>query len=305
MTNLTAQLGSLEEGQRCLVVGNAPSFERYREVLDRFADRCTLVDADAGPLPELAPPELVVALGRTNAETHRFYARCDAFKRQGIPVVFGNDERGLVFQAPNWRSADLTVAGMFFLASGYLPSLSARGSYVEFGVFDGRSFTLACHALRTICDTFYAFDSFTGIVGASADEESMYRDAAYFANEETFWHNMAVAGVADLPIRVVPGAFQETLTAPLSDHGIERISIVHIDSDVYEAAILALDAVTPYLINGSLLLFDEFHAFGADDTKGERRALREWLERNPDISVEVYRNYTAVARSYIVHRART
>ena len=99
------------------------------------------------------------------------------------------------------------------------------------------------------------------------------------------------------------GVFQETLEGKTAlDYDIDFISIVHIDSDIYKAAILALEFVFPCLIDGALILFDEFHSFGANNNKGERRALREWLDRHKEISAEIYRNHTAVARSYIIHR---
>ncbi len=170
-------------------------------------------------------------------------------------------------------------------------------------MFDGRSFTMACHALKGVCADFYAFDSFKGIVGANKNEEQLYQDGAYYANLETFWHNMKVSGCSELPIKAIQDPFQEMLLQKIPyELGIEHISIAHIDSDVYEAAILALEFITPALLNGALILFDEFHAFGANNNKGERKALKEWLQKNPHFSVEIYRNYGSVARSYIVHK---
>jgi len=94
-----------------------------------------------------SPPEdsysLVICMGRDNAQTHRLYALANPFKKANIPVVFGNPQRGLIFTSPTWRDVDLHMSGMFYLANQYIRSIGMKGSYAEFGVFDGRSMTLA------------------------------------------------------------------------------------------------------------------------------------------------------------------
>ncbi len=286
-----------------IVVGSESGLHRHQRVLDRFPDVPRAV-VETGCPPTVGSEEIVIVLGDSAADSLDLYHRCVALKAEGRVVVFGGEERGLSFEPPNWTSVDLHLGGMFYLAGQYLRGLRIAGSYVEFGVFDGRSFSMACHALRSVCSNFVAVDSFAGIVGSRDEEQILYQDGGYFANEETFWHNMRVAGVDDLPISTLAGSFQETLvntTAPA--HGIEPIVLAHIDVDVYEAAKLALNFLEPALVDGALLMFDEYHAFGGRNGLGERRALAEWLEENPGITVERYRDYTAFARSFIVHRS--
>jgi hypothetical protein len=246
--------------------------------------------------------ELVICIGQTNDETFELYTLANSFKRQGIPVVFGYQPRSLIFQPPTWRDADLLMPGMFYLAGFFVKGLDTRGSYAEFGVFDGRSLTLAYHALKNACERFYGFDSFEGIVGSHTTEKQLYPDGSYFANLETLRHNLKLAGVDESRFSAIKGPFQETLKKDPSAYNMERVSICHIDSDIYEAAYLALNFIKPALIPGALILFDEYHAFSGNPDRGERRAVRQWLSENPDISLELYRNYTAVGAAFIYHK---
>lgn len=255
-------------------------------------------------LPRGLGYDLVIVLGPDTWDGMRLYALCDDLKRQGLPVVFGSMSRCLYHEHPGIRNTGVMLDGMFALAGLYAPSLRPRGSYVEFGVFDGRSFTLAYQTLNHVCTTFYGFDSFAGICGTRPEERTVFADGQYFANVETFKHNMRLVGADMSRVHAVQGPFDETLRQPAQSYGIEHISVCNIDSDVYEAALLALEFVTPRLVNGALILFDEYHHFGSDPDRGEQRAIREWLEKHPNCSLKPYRSYEAVGASFIFRRAQ-
>lgn len=180
------------------------------------------------------------------------------------------------------------------------------GHYLEFGVFDGRTFSLAWHAMARRCPwmRFVGFDSFAGILGAQADE--VYVDGTYFSNQRTFEHNWRVSGLRPERCVAVPGDFRRTLIEPgLRERlGLDAAAVVHIDCDVYEAARTALDFVAPLLQQGSVLLFDEFHANRASNATGERRALRELLAEHPELDAERWHDYALEGRSFLVHRLR-
>lgn len=223
-------------------------------------------------------------------------------KNQGLPVVYCIPERRIATQAPSWENSGLHYDGMFRLASQYLPTVG-RGSYVEFGVFDGKSLILAYHALKDCCDRFFAFDSFKGIGGTEADETTHFKDGQYYANLETFRYNLKFGGVDPSRIQEAPGFFAETLVNSYPrDFAISRANIVHVDTDVYEPALQALDFISPVLPQGALLMFDDYDQLAASNEKGERRAVREWLARHSEFELEPYRQYTAFSRAFIIHR---
>ena len=53
-----------------------------------------------------------------------------------------------------------------------------------------------------------------------------------------------------------------------------KINFIHIDTDTYETCKFILDKTKPYLINNSVVLFDELYNFPGWDV-GEYKALKE------------------------------
>ena len=173
--------------------------------------------------------------------------------------------RNLFYGQP-YNTEGLTYQGIFFRTGNFVSPL--KGDYLEFGVFDGRTMSLAYYTMGE--RRLFGFDTFSGIIGKSKGESMAYEDGNYYSNIETFIHNMNAA-------------------------------CVHIDCDVYMAAKAALNFCTNLLQQGSVLLFDEFHGNFASNKLGERRALKEWLEENPHIHVERWHDYATVSRAFIVH----
>jgi hypothetical protein len=48
-------------------------------------------------------------------------------------------------------------------------------------------------------------------------------------------------------------------------------------------------------------MMDDYYCFNANRNKGERRALREFLEKNSDVEIEDYFTYSHVGKAFIVH----
>jgi O-methyltransferase len=295
-------------GQGCVILATTPAARRrYGEALGNFCAserRARLIDIEACSDQLCHDAAVVVVIADGIADSRRAYAQAAALKTAGKPVVFGVPERRLCIQPPSWKDSGIQHEGMFWLVSQYARTIHPRiGAFCEFGVYDGRSFSIAYHALKDTLGPFFAFDSFQGLGGTLDTEKSHFDDGQYFANAETFNYNMRYSGVDRSRVTVVPGFFQDTLAQKTAaDLGIQSISVVHIDVDVYLPALLALEFVAPQLSQGAILLFDEFDQFAASNHSGERRALREWLARHPEIEVEPYRSYGAFARSFIVHR---
>jgi hypothetical protein len=52
-----------------------------------------------------------------------------------------------------------------------------------------------------------------------------------------------------------------------------------------------------------VLIMDDWNCFGADDNKGQRRAMREFLERQPDLRIEPLVSYGPNSQSFVVRGA--
>lgn len=245
--------------------------------------------------------EAIIVTHSQRKAAHLMHRRLARAKEAGCVVALALHDRRLQMHPPGWENTGIMYGGMFRLIATYIQYIP-RGSYAEFGVFDGNTFAIAYHALQNLCDRFFAYDSFAGIIGAMESETGSFEDGDYYSNLETFAANLALARV-DLPrVTGVKGPFQETLQKTPAEHGLTSVSVAHIDVDVYEPAKLALDYLGPVLQQGAIILFDDYDQMGASRQRGERRAVREWLAENPSFSLEPYRNYAVCGRSFIFDR---
>ena len=62
-----------------------------------------------------------------------------------------------------------------------------------------------------------------------------------------------------------------------------------------------MDFITDYIQDGTVLIFDDWFCFRGNPNRGEQRAFREWLKRNPSIKVSEFHKYGAEGNSFIVH----
>lgn len=278
------------------------NFDSYSIALPApVAEQAPLIE---GSLPEGASPDntLFVLCDYDWSVLKSVHAASGFLKSRGFIVTTLN-ERTLFF-GPIQNTANPIHYPIMFNEAGKVAGNLRKGHYMEFGVFDGRTFTIAWHSMAHRCPwmRFFGFDTFAGIRGARADEE--YIDGTYFSNRNTFHHHWKVSGLDPARCEAIPGDYRESLMEPglLDRLGIDAAAVVHIDCDVYEAAKIALNFVAPVLQQGSVLLFDEFHANHASNATGERRALREMLEENPSIEVERWHDYALEGRSFLVHR---
>lgn len=316
-----AELGS-KTGEKTLIVSCAPALKdmiqnvaylKLHETVefleaskaDMAGDDVLTVDSDINAvLIAATTPHTMNCIGRL----------CRGYQSAGIPVVvisgWPPPVTAKLFGVEAARPGNITVPGMFDLAALYSRG-GNTGDFLEFGSFQGYTMQCAYHAFNRINKNntrrFISFDSFAGIVG-TGENEGFY-DGAYATSETSFRFSNALAGVPDDRVTTIVGPFQSTLDSDVQKTretlGPIDAAVVHIDCDVEEPAKLALDFVTPYLKQGSLLLFDEYDMHQADNTKGERSALRRWLSENPAFDVEHYRSYHSTARSFIVHKTTT
>ena len=77
--------------------------------------------------------------------------------------------------------------------------------------------------------------------------------------------------------------------------------IVNIDCDLYSSTVDALDMIKSKLQQGTIIMMDDWNCFSSDRSKGERRALREFLEKNSDVELEKYFTYSWVGQAFIIH----
>jgi len=186
-----------------------------------------------------------------------------------------------------------------------------RGDYLEFGTYEGNAFITAYHFANSYKLSemrFYAFDSFQGLpeftleIDQDPEEELQYWPGDFSCSIEKFQRNLRHHGVALSRVQIVPGFFGDSLT--LQTRGelpIQAAAVVLIDCDLYESTIQVLDFITEYLVNGSVLIFDDWYNFKGDPRRGERKAFAEWLDRNRGFRASEYHRFAWHGLSFIIH----
>ena len=73
-----------------------------------------------------------------------------------------------------------------------------------------------------------------------------------------------------------------------AQHKLTAAAIVHIDCDLYSSTKTALHFITDLIVDGTVIIFDDWFNFIASPVKGEQRAAPEWLIQNPQIRLVPY-----------------
>ena len=131
--------------------------------------------------------------------------------------------------------------------------------YLEFGIFVGTSINFFSKYVKKI----YGFDSFEGL---KEDWVGFVQPAGTFNLNKK---------IPKLNSNVVPivGWVQDTLDNFLKKEK-PRINFVHLDMDTYETTKFILEKIKPYLINDSIIIFDELYNYPGWQF-GEFKALKE------------------------------
>jgi hypothetical protein len=207
-------------------------------------------------------------------------------------------------------------------AASFVAWNQVEGDYLEFGVYRGASFAEAYRAIwnnrsnvRDYIDSpeieqwyqhrprFFAFDSFSGLPGGEAERHADYEKGAYNCSEETFLSNIKNAGVNLGDVVTLPGFFDKSLTPETKAQlNLKKASLVLIDCDLYESTVPVLNFITDLVGQGTIIIFDDWYRYKGSRHKGEQRACREWLEKNPDIELEKFWQQGPQAVAFLVHR---
>ena len=153
------------------------------------------------------------------------------------------------------------------------------GDIVECGVYKGASLLTFARFLETFCPgdrtrKVIGFDHFKGLadrsdkdgldarVGNTAEgwNPSAFRDTLFSLvdafNADSFVPQRPRVELVDGDVRVSAAQYA-------AEHTGMRIALLHLDMDLYEPTLAALEAFWPRILTGGVVLFDEF-------------AIREW-----------------------------
>ena len=214
--------------------------------------------------------------------------------------------------------------GALYKAWGHVINSNMGGAYYEFGIYKGSSFResfLACQLYNSWMHSqssssemwrrkikwdfdhhFYAFDTFEGMP-ENLENNEIFAQGSFLGSFENFKLEGERIGMYEgASIKYFKGLFSEVSKQKATDiANLQPAAIVNIDSDLYMSACDSLEIVKPKLQQGTILMMDDWNCFRADNTQGERRALREFLEKNSYIETEKYFSYSFAGQAFIVH----
>lgn len=170
-------------------------------------------------------------------------------------------------------------------------NLLEKNAYWEFGVFRGFSFWFAEMVARQHKPSdfyFYGFDSFEGLPKSKVDgSKPAFAGGHYAVSQEFTVKKLKELGVDFTKAKLFKGFYSKELFSKLQKNNtFLPISICTVDVDIYESCVEVLDFIKDYLVAGSIILFDDYNCFFEDDNHGERRALREFEQKNPKFKKE-------------------
>lgn len=155
--------------------------------------------------------------------------------------------------------------------------LAPEGDVVEFGVYTGNSLGW----LRRLAPSrrLFGFDSFEGMPPTQVE---LRLDAAVMWAPGTFRGGLEAARAAVPGATLVKGLFADL--GPLEAYGVGAVALAHLDCDIYEGYRDALRLLTPRLVPGAVMVFDEGAvpedpAWASVADHGVR-AIREWQEES-------------------------
>ncbi len=190
----------------------------------------------------------------------------------------------------------------------YVSEMKIEGDYLEFGCFGGYTMTWAYKAAKyfNMKDIkFYGFDSFEGlpkIQGVDA-EYPEFKQGEFSTSEEQFYKDLKRGKVDTSRVVTIPGWYDVTLNEQLYKKlPIKEASVILVDCDLYSSTVPVLEFITNYVVDGTVILFDDWNCFRSSPEHGEQKAVKEWLENHRDITMTKYLPFEAFGQSFIIHR---
>jgi O-methyltransferase len=214
------------------------------------------------------------------------YASLRAFlRRRGLRIVRPAPfDLALREVGRDWPAEAETMVGLRRLDNlqdliGDVCRRAVPGDLLETGVWRGGAVIFMRGVLKAIEDDrrVWVCDSFAGLprpdpVTYPADADDPHWTFSHLVVPlEQVRANFARYGLLDDRVVFVPGWFRETLPGL----GVERLSLLRLDGDMYESTHVALEALYPKLSPGGYLVVDDYGA-----VPGCRKAVTDFRSRH-------------------------
>ncbi|MFC0605118.1 TylF/MycF/NovP-related O-methyltransferase [Winogradskyella pulchriflava] len=213
-----------------------------------------------------------------------------------------NLERRFEYENGFYATADPSRFSKFISHLEFFKRTSKiRGEIVEFGIFKGNSFFrwIKFRDLleQTSSRKIIGFDIFGDFPEANFEQDKLKRDA--FVAETKGGKSISYHEIIELlneqnlnkNVEIIEGDILLTLDKYLDNNPHLKISLLHIDVDLYEPTKIVLEKLYKRVTKGGIIVLDDYGAFA-----GTNKAVDDFFENKVEINKLPYSN----AISYIV-----
>jgi hypothetical protein len=181
-----------------------------------------------------------------------------------------------------------------------------EGAYIEFGVASGMTLNFAllnAKARKMNQMNFFGVDTFLGFPETNGPETD-FKSYKSIVGSRNFSMKMvkrvlSIGKAKNLHLFKL-NMESDSLKELEESLAKNKVAIAHLDMDYYSPTLNALSVLSESFSIGSILMFDNYFFFGADDNMGERRALIEFKESHPKIIVSDYFTYGWHGKAFVV-----
>jgi hypothetical protein len=152
----------------------------------------------------------------------------------------------------------------------------AGGDGAECGVFRGGAAILMADAIHP--RIVWAYDGFQGLPEERSPHETSHYKTGHMAHTLAALLN-TVRDHRCENIHVVAGWFRDTMQKPPAEREGKRLSIVHVDCDLYWSTRTVLELLYPQVMPGGIMVFDDY----ADQGGGVAAALNDHLRESCEV----------------------
>ena len=164
----------------------------------------------------------------------------------------------------------------------YKSVMETPGAIVECGVFKGASL-IRFAAFRNLLGSPFnkkiiGFDTFDTFPETDYAEDKKIRQKFVKAAGEKSISSKQLMDVlkrkgTDESLELVEGDITQTVPDYVKDHPELRISLLNLDTDIYEPAVTVLEYLYPRIVTGGVLLIDDYGVF-----PGETKAVEDYFK---------------------------
>ena len=191
----------------------------------------------------------------------------------------------------------------------FVAECKVEGDYLEFGVYKGSTFVEAvkmAKAKRLTSMKFFAFDSFQGLpTPEGVDKNFGQFYGGQVSNSLVGFRKVLSSNKINLDeVEVVSCWFKDTLNKENEELlNLKSAAVIWIDCDLYGSTHTCLDFITDLVVDGTIIVLDDYFFYKGRPDMGERNAFAEWLKNNPNFSATEFHKYSWHGNSFIIHRS--